>query len=299
MYALFEFSPVAFCISTTDEPSYYVRVNSAYLRLFGREWSEIEGQPISLHMASSPDSPARMRRMHQLATVGFYELEEVDLRHTSGHIVPTLISAHRCVVGGASVDIEIIVDNTDRKALENAIRQAAHTDSLTQVANRAGFEGLLARAIETKSPTEAIGLAYIDLNGFKAINDQQGHAVGDAVLRIVGQRLGEAIRGNGQVGRLGGDEFAILFHVPDSDLPKQERFEDLAEALCQPIVLGDSVLNIGLSMGVAVMDAPRNLDHLLNQADDLMYEAKAGGGPIAIRLVHFSAPDETNTADRG
>ena len=133
MYALFEFSPVAFCISTADEPSYYIRVNSAYLRLFGREGAELEGQPISQHMSGSPDSPGRLRRMHKLATAGFYEVEEVDLRHSTGRIVPTLISAHRCVIGGASVDVEIIVDNTDRKALENTIRQAAHTDTLTQV----------------------------------------------------------------------------------------------------------------------------------------------------------------------
>lgn len=299
MYALFEFSPVAFCISTTDEPSYYVRVNSAYLRLFGREWSELEGQPISLHMAGEPDSADRMRRMHQLATVGFYELEEVDLRHTSGRIVPTLISAHRCVIGEASVDVEIIVDNTDRKALENQIRQAAHTDTLTQVANRAGFEWLLARSIETLTPAEAIGLAYIDLNGFKAINDQHGHAIGDAALRIVGERLGKAVAPGDHVGRLGGDEFAILFRTPNPAMLQLQRFEDLADAVCQPIILGDSRLEIGLSMGVAVMAAPGSPDHLLNQADDLMYEAKASGAPIAIRLMTFMAQDMPTKADRG
>ncbi len=299
MYALFEFSPVAFCISTTDEPSYYVRVNSAYLRLFGREWSELEGQPISLHMSGSPDAPARQRRMEKLATVGFYELEEVDLIHTSGHVVPTLISAHRCVIGGASVDVEIIVDNTDRKALENAIRQAAHTDTLTQVANRAGFEWLLARTIELPAPGQAIGLAYIDLNGFKAINDQWGHSVGDAVLRIVGQRLDGAVAADVSVGRLGGDEFAILFHVPDTALPQRQRFDDLAKTVCQPIPIGETILTIGLAMGVAVMNAPRSPDDLLNQADRLMYEAKASGDPIAIRLEHFEAPSEANQADRG
>nr|WP_286198726.1 sensor domain-containing diguanylate cyclase [Mesorhizobium sp. BR1-1-16] len=296
MSALFEFSPVAFCISTTDEPSYYVQVNSAYLRLFGREWSELEGQPISLHMSGSPDSPSRMRRMHQLATVGFYELEEVDLRHTSGRIVPTLISAHRCVIGGAGVDIEIIVDNTDRKALENAIRQAANTDTLTEVANRAGFERLLARAVESLSGDEAVGLAYIDLNGFKAINDRHGHAVGDAVLRVIGHRLSEAASPGDHVGRIGGDEFAILFTCPNVALPTPQRFEELAAAVCQPILIGGSLFNIGLSMGVAVMEAPRSSDHLLDQADRLMYEAKASGAPIAIRLMHFQAPDDASKA---
>ena len=298
MYALFEFSPVAFCISTADEPSYYVRVNSAYLRLFGREWSELEGQPIALHMSGSPDSPARLRRMHLLATVGFYEVEEVDLIHTSGRIVPTLISAHRCVIGGASVDVEIIVDNTDRKALEHAIRQAAHTDTLTEVANRAGFEWLLARSIETLAPGEAIGLAYIDLNGFKAINDRQGHAVGDAVLRIVGQRLREVVGAGDHIGRLGGDEFAVLFKVPGVAVPDRRRFENIAAALCAPIPFGGDALEIGLSMGVAVMASPGSPGHLLDRADSLMYEAKASGAPIAIRMAHFMAADETPQADR-
>ncbi len=298
MYALFEFSPVAFCISTTDEPSYYIRVNSAYLRLFGREWSELEGRPISLHMVGSPESPGRLRRMHQLATVGFYEVEEVELRHTSGHIVPTLISAHRCVIGGSSVDIEIIVDNTDRKALENAIRQAAHTDTLTQIANRAGFEWLLARAIETLDPTEAIGLAYIDLNGFKVINDQQGHAVGDAVLRVVGERLGKAVAAGDNVGRLGGDEFAIMFRVPISAMPKRLRFEALAIAVCEPIPFGDRLLTIGLSMGIAIMKAPESPERLINRADELMYEAKASGAPIAISMDHPETLDDANGPGR-
>ncbi|WP_313618099.1 PAS domain S-box protein, partial [Agrobacterium sp.] len=143
---LFDLSPVPFSISTIDHDSRYIKVNPAYLRLVGRTWEELNGQPLGTDLPYPLDDPARMKRLHLLDTQGFYELAEVDMLHSSGRVIPGLISAQRRRIDGESFDIEIILDNSERKAYERAIMEAAFVDTMTGLQNRASFESYLRKA---------------------------------------------------------------------------------------------------------------------------------------------------------
>lgn len=281
---VFELSPVAICISTAEHVSRYIMANPAYLAMIGRTWEEIAGQPMYLDTVRALDDPARLRRIHALETVGLCELEEVDLRHSSGRIVPTLISTQRRTVNGERLDIEIIIDNSERKAFERGILEAAYTDVVTGLPNRAAFDRRLHSLLEQRPPGEGICLAYIDLNGFKSINDGHGHATGDKVLLEIADRLRAHAAPWQFMARIGGDEFVLLSSFGQDGAPCIEDMQALAGALCAAMEGDGQCLTIGAAMGVVVTRKPIDADALLRGADALMYAAKATGRAVAVNL---------------
>ncbi len=166
-------------------------------------------------------------------------------------------------------------------ALENGrlvdrITHQAHHDSLTGLANRAQLRLDLARV--TAAPPEGehpVTLFYIDLDGFKPINDELGHDVGDQLLCAVGRRLAAVMRGDDVVARLGGDEFAVLLvGVSDPDLVEMVD-RRLAEAFTKPFEVSERQLRVGASIGRAAWPADaRSIDALIRHADEAMYTVK-------------------------
>ena len=158
--------------------------------------------------------------------------------------------------------------------------EAATTDTLTGLANRARLHLVLARALERGARTRhRTAVLLIDLNGFKQINDTLGHQTGDGLLIAVAEAMRRCVRGDDLVGRLGGDEFAVVlpslemsFHGADSPLTVARR---ITEALTHPIVVDGAALRASASIGVAIAE-PGTLtsDELLHQADVAMYRAK-------------------------
>lgn len=281
---VFERSPVAICISTAEHVSRYIMANPAYLTLIGRSWEEIDGKPMYLDTVRALDDPQRLRRIEALETVGLFQLEEVDLRHSSGRVVPTLISTQRRIIDGQKFDIEIIIDNAERKAFERRIMEAAYTDVMTGLPNRAAFDHRLRTLLEQRTDGDGISLAYIDLNGFKAINDRFGHTVGDGVLRAIADRLRRLAGPRQMVVRIGGDEFAKVTTFSRDDAPTREALEAFADALCAVIETEGRALSVGAAIGVAVTRRQIDSDTLLSRADTLMYAAKATGRRIAVNL---------------
>lgn len=280
---LFELSPVPFSISTTDHNSRYIKVNPAYLRMIGRTWAEIEGQPLGVDLPYSIDDPARRERMKLLETQGFYELAEVEMQHASGRIIPTLISAQRRRIAGESFDIEILLDNSERKAFERAILHAAQVDAMTGLQNRLSFETHLRGALAKMTPESRLFLAYIDLNRFKRVNDKFGHSMGDRLLQVVAKRLVEWGDRRDFVARLGGDEFGII-SLYQADAPfSLARFFDLARAIAELVVIDDELIQVGAAIGLAEASPGVSFDALLDQADRLMYAAKSSGALIDVR----------------
>jgi len=157
------------------------------------------------------------------------------------------------------------------------LRHAARRDPLTGLINRSGFlEQLEAVGIGHAPPR--VGVLYIDLDGFKSVNDLHGHRVGDAVLAQVGQRITAVLRPGDVVGRLGGDEFAVLcphLVVDDDAVAIAER---VVAALEQPFEADGLQLMIGASVGIATA-APGELDpeQLIDAADRALYRAKGEG----------------------
>lgn len=169
-------------------------------------------------------------------------------------------------------------DITDRLDLEKRIRFAAHHDALTQLPNRLMFLETLEKALARVRRGDQIALLLIDLDRFKRVNDANGHAAGDALLREVARRLTQITRETDLVARLGGDEFAVLQIPADTPLAAEKLAIRVIEALSKPYRLGDRFVMIGVSIGIATATAATATDEaLMHQADFALYRAKSEG----------------------
>lgn len=163
-----------------------------------------------------------------------------------------------------------------RAAEQRASHLALH-DSLTSLPNRASFRARVERAIAEAPPTgEALAVMYIDLDGFKRINDTHGHEIGDEMLRIVAARLTRAMRAGDVVSRQGGDEFAALLCVVPPCMGRLERLaRELSDSVAAPFQLGTLSLTVRPSIGIAVWPGDgTTVELLLRHADAAMYRAK-------------------------
>lgn len=154
-------------------------------------------------------------------------------------------------------------------------------DPLTEVASRAALFETVKKLIANGRPAVVL---YVDLDGFKDVNDRYGHAVGDVVLREAASRLRGAVRKPGVVGRLGGDEFAVV--LPNADAGEGERVAAaIGAALREPIVLKDALIQLGASVGVAGLGL--DFETSLRAADRAMYAAKTAQrtGPDASATI--------------
>ena len=155
--------------------------------------------------------------------------------------------------------------------------ELASTDHLTGLANRMHFQSALALELRHARQTGApVALLYLDLDGFKEVNDRYGHAMGDTVLREVAQRLKPQMRAGETLARLGGDEFAILMRGGADAAAARALAERVVAALREPLALpGGAQVEIGLSVGIAVQGAGElDADRLLEQADHALYRSK-------------------------
>jgi diguanylate cyclase (GGDEF)-like protein len=161
------------------------------------------------------------------------------------------------------------------RLVDHITHQARH-DHLTGLPNRAGFAERLSAAGGATGP---LALFYIDLDGFKPVNDTFGHEAGDALLSEVGARLLECVRGGDTVARLGGDEFAVLVEDVGGEDDLARIAARLEGAFAEPFCVGGRSLAVGASIGRAVWPADVDgVDALLRHADAAMYEVKRSRG---------------------
>ena len=169
----------------------------------------------------------------------------------------------------------ILRDITDRRIKEEQLFRLAHHDPLTELPNRS----VLHRRVEQlNGGVEPAALLAIDLDGFKSVNDDLGHAAGDAVLREISRRLITCVRSTDTVARLGGDKFAILLPGVGDAHQAGDVAQSTIQALSQPIELNGETVTVGASVGIAlyVQDGSSS-DDLLSSADLALYEAKNHG----------------------
>lgn len=181
--------------------------------------------------------------------------------------------------GRPSRMIGTISDITERKATDERIRHMAQHDALTDLPNRALFSDRLQLAMAyAKRHDERFALIFLDLDNFKPINDNFGHAVGDRLLQQVARRLQEAVRESDTVGRIGGDEFVVLMPRLAQSAAALALAEKLRHALHLPFRIDDRELVISCSLGVAVYpDDGDDEIALFKGADEAMYRAKGIG----------------------
>jgi diguanylate cyclase (GGDEF)-like protein len=150
------------------------------------------------------------------------------------------------------------------------------TDELTGLCNRRHFLHLATRALEGLQPCSRLGLALIDLDHFKRINDVHGHAAGDRVLQMFAGVARACLRDGDTIARYGGEEFVLLLLNADAD-QLSSCCERLREAFSQAEPVGIKVDNLSLSIGMTLMTSHDNLDDALQRADQALYQAKRGG----------------------
>ncbi|MFL6139155.1 MAG: putative bifunctional diguanylate cyclase/phosphodiesterase [Frankiaceae bacterium] len=177
-------------------------------------------------------------------------------------------------------DIRGLVLNTrdigERKRLEDALTHQAFHDNLTGLANRVLFSDRVAQALTRARQHSQVAVLFLDLDGFKAVNDGQGHAVGDQLLGLVAERLVHCVRPSDTVARLGGDEFGVLVLAEDCARTAAWIADRVREAITQPFVIDGREICIGVSTGIALnLTAFESADVLLRNADVAMYKSKA------------------------
>ncbi len=155
----------------------------------------------------------------------------------------------------------------------------ANHDSLTGLLNRAAFQGRLEQSLlQARRSAGAVALLFIDLDGFKSVNDAEGHRAGDEVLRIVAQRIASTVRVGDTLARLGGDEFLVMLDQEVTRDVTDTIGHRIIEALHLPMVVDGRDLSIGASIGVAMYPPMEgDIDALMNRADQAMYAAKRAG----------------------
>lgn len=164
----------------------------------------------------------------------------------------------------------------ERKQTEQHLSRLAHYDTLTDIPNRILFRDRLEHAIRLADRDQTnFTLMFIDLNGFKQVNDSFGHDTGDAVIRMCAERLNECMRRSDSVARMGGDEFTLLLENTDSSTDVAHIAEKIIARVGSPYRVGGYELSIGCSLGIAVYpQAGQDAETLLKNADMAMYQAK-------------------------
>ena len=182
----------------------------------------------------------------------------------------------------ASFIICMARDITEDKQLEQKLEYAAHYDSLTALPNRALIFHELKQSVALAARQHhKTAILFIDLNGFKAVNDRLGHESGDKLLIIVAQRIPKAIRESDLAGRLGGDEFLVILQDVGTRKNAQMIADNLQNLVSQPCMIKDQVITISASIGISLYpDDATEINALIHKADQEMYQAKHSGCDI-------------------
>ena len=260
-------------IAVVDADARYRFVNSGFERWLGQSRDETIGRKVSdvLGTAEFEQRLPWVKRALAGETVHFEHDERG--RGRSAHLAISYVPLR---LDDGSVDgfVAMTQDITERKREEARLLQMTHRDALTGALNRSGFEHYLQAQVDAGTAA-SLALLYIDLDRFKPVNDQHGHAVGDLVLQIFTQRLQHLVRPTDAVARLGGDEFAVALAGVRESANASAVAEKVVAAANTPFGCGPLEVHIGASVGMAYgTDAATGWAELLARADAMMYRVK-------------------------
>ena len=206
----------------------------------------------------------------------------VYLHHKQGHRVPVMVRTYPLYDGGQLIGaVELFSDEKPLSQLLNemeGLKVLAMTDQLTGLANRRYTESFLAgKLVELDEFKTPFGVALVDIDHFKAVNDAYGHDVGDLVLQMAVKSLANGVRSGDLVGRWGGEEFLVVFSAVHFEQLRQitERMRMLVEA--STLQREGSDVRVTVSIGAVLVESPSDKDRIIQMADQLMYRSKKEG----------------------
>jgi diguanylate cyclase (GGDEF)-like protein/PAS domain S-box-containing protein len=262
-------------IVTTDALGHIESANPAAEQLFAWSETELIGRPVHdliPTLAVSQDGSG-------LHDVRWEEQEHmVEARRKDTSTVPVDVSLTSTSVHGAEMFTVIARDATVRKLHEDQLEHLATHDSLTGLANRKLFDELLVRAVfRAERSRRALAVLYMDLDGFKDVNDVFGHQAGDRVLSETARRLESVIRPGDIVARLGGDEFVVLCENLVSPDDAEKIATRVVQSVGKPIAVAAGVATVTASVGVAIGSLGESAASVVARADEAMYRTKQDG----------------------
>ncbi len=268
-------------IMITDTDGTIIKVNDAFSRITGFDGEEVVGKTPGV-LGSGRESASFYANLWRELKANGHWSGEVWNRRKSGELfcVMQTISTVRNGQGDPSQYVSLFSDITAIKEHEKQLEHIAYHDMLTSLPNRALLADRLKQAmLHAERRGQILAVAYIDLDGFKAINDTYGHMIGDRLLIVLSDFMKRTLGESDTLARLGGDEFvAVLVDLPDETacLSMLNRLLAIAR---QPAPVGDLLLQASASIGATFFpqSEPVDADQLLRQADQAMYQAKLTG----------------------
>ena len=267
-------------ILVTEPDGTIVSVNPGLCRMTGYAPAELVGGTPRI-LKSTRHAPAFYQTMWACIHRDGSWRGDVWNSHKNGSLflVCETVTALRDSHGRVTNYVAVLFDITEAKQAEEKIQHQAHHDPLTGLPNRSLFMDRLRHQIAyAHRQDKAFAVLFIDLDGFKTVNDELGHEAGDDLLKQVAARLADRVRESDTLARLGGDEFTAILNdlaEPGEVVPVVRK---MLEHLCEPFYLGPHERRISASIGIALYPSDGvNADALLKAADQVMYQVKRGG----------------------
>lgn len=267
-------------IIITDASGIITDVNETFVAITGYEHDEVIGKNPKM-LSSNKQSPLFYTQLWKSLAENGYWSGEIWNKRKNHEIYPEqlTISTVHDDDGKVKNYVAVFTDITDIKKHQSQLEHMAHYDGLTNLPNRALLADRLNQAIvQSKRSKKALAVAFLDLDGFKEVNDAHGHSLGDELLVSLSHRLQDVLRDCDTLSRFGGDEFvAILADLEDVQDYKPV-LERMLKAASKPILVNNILLKVSASIGVTLY--PRDYvdaDQLIRHADQAMYLSKQGG----------------------
>lgn len=293
---VFNFATEAIIVADAD--GRFIHVNKAFTDITGYCLQDVIGQTPAIFRSSRQSPEIQLKMLAELKETGHCQ-GEVWSRKKTGEAFAALINISRVQERNDLPGryIAIFADITGIREQQELMERMAHFDSLTSLPNRLLLAERLERSLrKAEKEGSEVAVAYLDLDGFKDINDRYGHSVGDEVLATVGRRMACALPESDTVARVGGDEFILLIESRGEQEQYLSGLHYVLQVCKEPIRVNDQVIALSASAGVTVF--PRdasNPDVLVRHADLAMYEAKQSGRD---RVQFFDAEQDRKAKKR-
>ncbi|PLX83727.1 MAG: GGDEF domain-containing protein [Desulfuromonas sp.] len=276
--ALYEQAPLAY--QSLDNDGCFIEVNQAFLSMLGYTREEVIGRYFSEFM--TPESARKqVKALPQFLETGVIDGVEFSLLDKGGEeMIVSVVGRVGTDGQGCFKQTHCILHNiTERKRTEQKIEQLAYYDGLTELPNRALLRDRLHQVLaQAKRDASQVAILFLDLDRFKQVNDTQGHAVGDELLKMVADRLRSCVRSTDTVARLGGDEFVVVLTSITKMHDVTAMARKILDELCRPFSLIGVEIHSSGSIGVALYPSDgEDEETLLKNADTAMYAAKDHG----------------------